>query len=506
MKKLTYSAIIITILLLLSKVLGLFREIVLADKFGASSVVDAYTIAISLPSVIFTVFASGFSNSYIPTYSRVDKSKKDDFFNITITVLTLVSLFFSFVCFYFSELIVKVIAPGFRFEDYQMTVSFVRIISCIFPFMTVFNILSCQSQVKEHFIFVSFCDYIVINLVVIFSIYLAALLNTNILIYGYVFSMILATVLMGFYAKKYIINSYHFSIDVKNSDFYNLVKLAIPLGLSLVVNQLNAVVDKMFSSSMGEGITSALSYANRIQLIPFSLAVSVVLTVFYPRISHCFAYGNMDEGVKYLKESSLLALFIGIPVVGALCFFSEPVVRILFERGAFDAAATAVTSRCLLFYSIGIPFYSLREIASKALAANTQQKAILKNTIITFIFNIVLDCIFVQILGYRGLALATSISGLISFLLMYRDLTKQGIMIFDKHLVINTSKIFVDTVLCVLLGLFIFNRMAGIMSSNISIVITMVFSGLLYILVGYILKISVANQICIKTKSFINRR
>lgn len=490
MKELGKTAAAVVVLLIISKILGLIREIALAEQYGASYIVDAYTIAISLPSVIFSVFASGFSNSYIPAYSHVNDDRKDSFFNITITILTIASLAISLLCFLFAEPIVQVMAPGFIGEANTLTVEFIKIISFIFPFMTIFSILCCQSQVKERFIFIYFCDYIVVNLVVILSIYISSFWDKRILAYGYVSSMVIASLLLIVYAKKNLINSYHFCVNVKNNDFLSLVKLAIPLGLSLVVNQLNSVVDKMFSSSMGEGITSALSYANRIQLIPYSLAVSVVLSVYYPRISHCFALEKRTEGIKYLKQSSLFALFIGIPVVGLLFFFAEPIVRLLFERGAFNPTSTSITSRCLMCYSFGIPFYSIREVSSKALAANMQQESILKNTIITFLANIILDVMFVRVGGYMGLAFATSFSGFISFVLMNMALSKHGIRLWDKQMGIEILKIVFDTAVCIILGLFVFNSLLVKMNSNLAIIITLLLAGVIYITVGVLFRIS----------------
>ena len=140
-----------------------------------------------------------------------------------------------------------------------------------------------------------------------------------------------------------------------------------------------------------------------------------------------FAQNKKEEAVSFIEKACQMAIFVSIPFVLAIVFFSKPIIRLLFERGAFTEQSTVMTAACLLFYSLGIPFYALREISSKVLGANLQQRKILNNTLLSVVFNIILDFLLIQFFDYRGLAIATSMTGLISFLLMYREVTRMNI-------------------------------------------------------------------------------
>ena len=229
-----------------------------------------------------------------------------------------------------------------------------------------------------------------INAVIIFSIIFATPSNPYLLAFGYVFSIILATIILIYYAFKVNITQYSFIFSPFDGNFVRLCMLAVPIGLSLFVNQINGVIDRIFSSSLGEGVTSALSYANRLQLLPYSLVVSVFILVCTPRINKYFAEFNYDQAMFYVKKAFMLSFYLSLPIVLILLFFSAPIIHIIFQRGAFTSQSTIITAECLFMYALGLPFYAFREIATTALTANLKKYAILKNTTIAVILNILM--------------------------------------------------------------------------------------------------------------------
>lgn len=484
MKKIVKSALLVIIMMLISKVLGLLREIFLAQQFGTSYIVDAYTVACTLPTVLFTLFASGFSNSYLPVYMRInDLEKKHFFFNNLTSVLTAFSLVITGACLLASSAIAKILAPGFNEETYQLTVRFVQGIVFYLPFYTAFNIFTAQATAHEDFIASNFCDFIVCNVVVIISIVLATPERPMVLIYGYVASMVIATVLMGLRLKQKKYVKFSFSFKVNDSSFLQICSLALPMGIAMLTNQINSVVDKMFSSSLGEGITSALSYANKVQLIPYSLITSIFLSLCLPRMNMCFANGDNKNGLSYSKRAFSIAMFIAVPVIFAIFAFSKPMIALLFERGAFDSEATSITATCLVCYAIGMPFYAFREIAAKTLSAILQQKRVLKNTIIAVIVNILFNIIFVKILGYRGLALATSVAGFFAAVLMNIDLKKNQLVILEKTMFVDFLKISTASVVSVGLAFGCYNPISGATGAPIATIISLCLAAIVYLLI-----------------------
>ena len=493
MEKLAKSAFCVTCCMVLSKVLGLLREILLANRFGTTRIADAYSIAITLPSVIFAVFAGGFSNSYLPVYTRLDSpEKKQSFFCNVTTILTIFSIVFMVITVLGADIIAGILAPGFSGESLELVQMFIRIVAFILPFDTIFNQLSCQGQANEDFIFAEFCNSIIINLIIIGSIQLATVQSPGVLMWGYVMARVVAVGIFAVYLSRKWNVRYSWKFDVKDKNFSALVALAIPLGLSLLANQLNALVDKMFSSSLGEGITSAISYANRIQLLPYSLTVSVVLAVCYPRINKCFASKSKEEGLFYIQKASSIAMLLSVPVAIFILFFSNPLIKLIFERGAFTGQSTIITAECLLFYSIGIPFYALREIASKTLASNLRQRQIFKNTIISVLVNILLDWILVRYLNYRGLALATSIAGIVAFLLMNRDVRRIGLSLFDPVTFRDGAKIILSSIVSVAAAYVLNTRILTSVRFEVSMLCTFLLAGVLYFCLNcFVLKTNV---------------
>jgi len=472
------------ILMLASKVLGLLREVFLAQQFGTSFIVDAYTIACTLPTVMFTLFASGFSNSYLPIFVRIGKQEqKNRFFNNLTCSLTIFSVVLTVVCILSSRIIAKVLAPGFNEETYSLTVKFLQGIAFYLPFYTAFNIFTVHANANEDFVGPGFVDSIVCNVAIIITILIATPQTPMVLIYGYVISMIIATTLLGLRIHFKKMAKFSFVCQIKDSYFRQACALAIPMGITMLTNQINAVVDKMFSSSLGEGITSALSYANKVQLIPYSLITSIFLSVCLPRMNKCFADNDHRGGLSYSKNALSIAWFIAIPVVLAIFAFSEQMIALMFERGAFDHEATKITAACLVCYALGMPFYAFREIAAKTLAAILKQKQVLKNTLISVLINIVLNFLFVRVWGYKGLALATSVAGLCAAVLMNKELKKCGLVILGDRMLHDFLKILCASVLSVGVALGGYYVLIEFLGGHIATIVSLLFAAGFYVFI-----------------------
>lgn len=492
MGNLTKSATGVLVIMLLSKGLGFLREILLAYQFGTSYIVDVYASSIGLTSVLFTMFSSGFSNSYVTVYARVKgEQAQKSFFNQAVTVLTIIAILLSALCFLFRNEVAALLAPGFDVAASELLAQFIGIIVVVLPAMTVFNLLAAQLQSKESFLATAFCDYIVLNIVVIVAILLASPQHPYRLVYGDVVAWLLATLLLVFYGWKQYGIRYRPDVSVKNQDFRMLLQFAIPLGASRLISELNGLSDRIFASLLREGVTSALSYANRIQLIFYTLTTSVFLSVCYPRMNRCFAEHDRDMGMYYVRKAMLLAAYISIPATCGLFLFAQPITTLLFERGNFTAQSTAMTAGCLAFYAIGIPFYALRETAAKALGANMEQRKILKNTTISVVFNILLNLALYRPLGHIGLALATSLSGLLVSVLALLDLQKMGLSMFQKKQAPDFLKILSSTVVSLLGCVFCYDLLLPRVGNTLALVLAFCVAVTLYGILSIALKIKI---------------
>lgn len=494
MKKLSGAAIGVFVINIISKLLGFIREMMIAYMFGTSYIVDAYTVAITLPSVIFSFFISGFSQSYIPTASRIDEaSEQKDFYNNIQTILFFASVLMSLICFGMSEYITRILAPGFSREALELTNVFVKVIAFIFPFMSLFSMTAANLLFHERFVFANICDFIAFNILIIISIFIAGQGNIFFLIIGYLLSQIVVLILLWIYAEKKKIQKYHFKIDLRDRRIKEICFLALPFGLSLFVNQINSAIDRLLASTLGEGVISALNYANKVQLIIMGLTTMIFVTVCYPRLNMYFAKKQYALGMRYISKGIMLTNILAIPLMGGFFLLSYPICQILFQRGAFDANATLMTSRCLSFYALGLVFYSYREIFTRCLAANKQQKLILRNTLCAVAFNIFFNLVMIRFLSYIGLSLATSLAGFLAVILMYLDIRKMGESILSKKEIIDTIKIIVISVF-VIGGLYFFYDRFLIIKNNYFMFILEVLIGVIsYIILCFVSKIEIVT-------------
>lgn len=427
---LTKTALASVAILFISKALGIVREMALAYSFGISYIVDAYTVSIAVPGVIFGIYASGFSQSYIPACMGIKPDERDKFFSSAMTILTMISLLVAVGCFWGSENLADIMAPGVSLRTRELIIYFIRGISFMLPSMLVFNILAVHAQVHESFIATDLCNTILIQVIIIISIFMASQGNEYVLIYGYVFAQNFATILLFVYMKYKKMFVYRFSLDVFDENFKVLCRMAIPLGASIIVNRINIVTDKMFAAGLGEGVIGALNYADRMQLVAYSFTTAVFITLCYPRISRFFAIGERQAGMEYVHKAVTLTGYVSFPLMLLFSIFSESIVKLTFARGAFYGDSVTMTAYCLSAYSVGMIFYSLREITTRLLAVCRKQNLILKNTLFSVLANIMFNCLFIKFFGYIGIALATSLSGMLAFLLMLRDVYEQKIVLF----------------------------------------------------------------------------
>lgn len=492
MKNLTRSAVCVMAVLLLSKVLGFVREILLAYQFGTSYIVDAYAVSSTLPAVLLNLFSSGFSDSYVTVYARIQEdSIKKTFFNSAVTCLTILALVVAALGYAFSGEIAHLLAPGYDDTSMALLRQFVSIIVFALPFMTVFSLFSAELSTQDDFITANILGFIGSNLIIIAGILIAARTKVENLVIGEVVAWAMMSILLAIYARRTYAVRFHPKVAIRNRYTLIFCQLAIPLGASRLISELNGVSDRIFASLLGEGVTSALSYANRVQLIFYTLTTSVFLSVCYPRMNRCFAEHDREMGMHYVRKGVMLAAYISIPVTGGLFLFAQPVITLLFERGSFTAQSTAMTAGCLAFYALGIPFYALRETAAKALGANMEQRKILKNTAISVAFNILLNLALYRPLGYIGLALATSLTGLLVSVLAILDLRRMGLSMFQRGQIPDFLKIMASSAVSLMGCIFCYELLLPRGGNTLALMAAVCVAVALYGILSIVLKIRI---------------
>lgn len=440
--KIVKSATLLTILNLLSKVLGFIRDILIASNYGTTYKTDAYNMAITIPNIVFGIIGIGITTTFIPIFSDIlkkqSKEKMFEFANNIMTIVSIISMFLGIIAFIFSEQLVKIIAPNFTGEIYSLTVTLTQISVVNIVFMSLVAGFNAILQTLDDFRATAYMS-ILINIPIIIYILFVNNLSiiglTIITVLGNSLQLLIQIPYLYKYGYKYKIN-----INLKEKKLYDIVKLLIPVIIGTGVAQINDIVDKMLGSYLPIGSISSLNLAQRINSIIHSVFIATIITIVYPRMSK-YINENINEFKKIISKTIIYILIIIVPTVLIMIILSKEIISIVFERGQFDSRSVNMTSTALIFYSVGTIFYGIRDVLNRAFYSLQDTKSPMKNSIIGVFCNSISNILLVKILGIGGLALGTSISAIVTSLLLINNMEKKIGKTFNKQFYDSIFKI-----------------------------------------------------------------
>jgi len=415
----------------LSRITGLIREILVSSSFGASWVTDVFFVAYTIPNLLRRLFAEGaLSTSVIPVFSQYSEKNPKESQKFVYSVFTGLTLVVAMVCLVgmvFSPWIVEMVGIGFRSEPekMQMAVNMTRI---MFPFLLI---ISWSALIMG-----------VLNTLHIFSWSAIAPVFFNV---GTILTLLLLKRLAGPYSLaigvliggvgQFVIQLYPFYNKgfflrfIKefwhDPGFREVIRLMLPVTLALAVGQLNTLVDRIIASTCQEGAVSALYYADRLLELPLGIFGIALSTAILPSLSQLVLKKNPEEWNHTLTQGIRLVLFIMIPITIYLALFREEAIRLIYERGKFDAVATQMTAQSLLYYVPGLAFFSINHIITKAFYSLKDTVTPVRISVIMVGVNVVLDLILVRYLNFSGLALATSLVAVLNCIWLFFSLKKK---------------------------------------------------------------------------------
>ncbi|MHA6250733.1 murein biosynthesis integral membrane protein MurJ [Oceanobacillus sp. CAU 1775] len=491
MRKIAMFLMLIT---LGSKIFGFLRDVVLSYYYGATNITDAYLISSTIPSFMFMFIGTAIVTGFIPVFTQTIKKKSKENGNIftsnLINNLIVVCTFIVLTLLVFTPNIVKIFASGFDSETLNIAVFFTRVNIFTIYFTLLIYVFKGFLEVKGNYYIPALIGF-PLNIIIIVSIIWSAKSNTlSYMAYGY----LLAVIAQFLFMVPSIIKAgykYAFIIDLKDRSLMLFTKIALPTILGVSVNQINVLVDRTFASNIIVGGISSLTYANQINLFIQGVFVLSLITVMYPLISKMAS----DDNIEGLKKSIVKTIngmnILLIPATIGTIFFAQPIVIFLFGRGAFDSNAITLTASALFFYSLGIIGIGIREVISRVFYSLKDSKTPTVNATIGLIINIILNIILAPILGIGGLALATSISAIITSILLYISIRKKIGSFSLKGLLSTNIKILIASILMVLIIKPIFTVLSEDMfAHNLSLVITILTGILIYFILIYLMKLS----------------
>ncbi|MBL3646007.1 murein biosynthesis integral membrane protein MurJ, partial [Bacillus sp. RHFB] len=484
-------AIMLMLLTIFSKILGLTRDITLSYFYGASGISDAYLISITIPGTIFAFIGTGIATTFIPLYSNIENTvntKSADRFTNNILNLTLVICSCLIVCSaLFTNKIVGIFASGFEEETLKLAVTFTRISLFGIYFSGLVFIFTSYLRMKNKFVIPALIG-VPLNLFTIISIAASSKYSLLLLAVGSIIATASQLLLLIPSAYKSGFR-YNPILEISDKNVKQMMFLSMPVILGTSVNEINKLIDRSMASQIAVGGISALNYAHKIDGFIQGIFVMSIVTVMYPMIAKMAAENNISGLKKTLSESISGINLLLVPATIGVMVFAEPIVLLLFGRGAFDEEAVSMTSNALFYYAFGLMGFGLREVLNRVFFSLQDTKTPMINAVISMVINIILIYILSKYFGIGGLALATSISAIVCTLLLFVNLRKKIGSYGLRSIILSFGKMVLASLLMVFIAKGIFNIIIRDINSDVSLMISISIGALVYIIIIYYMKI-----------------
>ncbi|QOY53717.1 murein biosynthesis integral membrane protein MurJ [Candidatus Sulfurimonas marisnigri] len=413
--------------ILISRILGFFRDLLTASTLGANVYSDIFFIAFKLPNLFRRIFAEGaFTQVFIPAYAR-SKHKSVFVANIFVIFLSII-LVITLLVNLLPSLATQAIAIGFDDKTVEIASPYVAINFWYLPLIFSVTFLSTLLQYKHHFATTAFSTAL-LNISLILALYFSQDKSQAEIVYYLSFGVVIGGILqllvhmiaiqrLGLYKLtfggfKYLKTK---SIKIKN-ETRKFKKQFFPAIWGNSTPQVSAFLDTFLASFLMTGSISYLYYANRIFQLPLALFAIATSIALFPRVARYIKNKDETKALEFLQKAFwFLTFLLTASTIGGIVL-SHEITWLLFERGSFSALDTASTTTVLKMYMIGLVPYGLQKLFLLWLYAKQQQMRAAKIATFSLASYILFALTLISPMGASGLALAGTISGFVGFIL-----------------------------------------------------------------------------------------
>jgi putative peptidoglycan lipid II flippase len=447
--------------ILLSRITGLGRDVLMASALGASVWSDMFFVAFKLPNLFRRIFAEGaFTQAFMPSF--IASRHKGVFATAIFLRFLLFLMGFSLVVTLFPEPMTKLMAWGWSWDLIDQTAPLTAINFWYLDLIFIVTFLATLLQYKEHFATTALSTAL-LNISMICALWfymkqdpktVAYALSVAVLVGGVLQIAAHLFTLKHFNLHKLLIGGWKYrnSKDVKEEEKH-FKSLFLPGILGNSTPQISAFVDTLLATFLMSGSVSFLFYANRVFQLPLALIAIATATVLFPTVSKALKNGEEEKAYANLTQAFwLLSFLLGAAMLGGM-FFAEPIVWLLFERGKFTQVETLQTVYVLQMYMVGLLPFGLAKLFSLFLYASHRHKKAAKVAVYSLIASVSSSLVLMQFMGAAGLALAGSIGGWVLFIFTVKEVG------FEKfiHIVQNRRSLYFLGTMVLLFILFYFS-------------------------------------------------
>lgn len=460
-RKLFKSGMIVSAMTLISRVLGLVRDVVIANLMGAGSSADVFFFANKIPNFLRRLFAEGaFAQAFVPVLTEYQEKHNDDevgellskvagTLGVLVTVVTLIGVIAS-------PVLTALFGGGWFLawlndepngEKFELASLMLKITFPYLWFITFTALAGSILNTRGRFAVSAFTPVFLNIAIIAAAIYLAPTLEQPEI--GLAWGVFAGGVIQFLFQIPFLLREKALVKPSWGWHHPGVVKirtLMIPALFGVSVSQINLLLDTFIASFLVTGSISWLYYADRLLEFPLGLFGIAIATVILPALSRNHVNAESPGFSKTMDWGIKAILLLGLPAMCGLIVLAKPMLMVLFMRGAFTINDVNMASYSLMAYGSGLLSFMLIKVLAPGYYSRQDTRTPVRYGIIAMVSNMVFNLIFVFPFGYVGLAIATSMSALLNASLLYRGLhiagvyriSKQTLLFFFKTLVAST--------------------------------------------------------------------
>jgi putative peptidoglycan lipid II flippase len=406
---------------LLSRILGAVRDIVIASFFGTGLVSDAFFAAFRIPNLLRRLFGEGsLSIAFVPAYSdvlyRQGRAQADQMANSALRLVALLLAVAVLLGLATAPWLVHLLAPGFGkvADKYALTLELTRLMLPYVLFIGLVSLCMAVLNVLGHFAAPALAP-VLLNTAMIAAVGTGAFFTRSDtqLVRWLAAGVVAGGLLQLLLQVPFLIrNRVYFwrPAGLWHPSFTRIAWMMGPMLFGTAVYQINSLVVTLLASLLPEGSVSYLYYADRVVQFPLGIFGIATATAVLPTMAHQSAVGQFDALRTTFSHAIRLVLFITLPAMAGIIVLREPIVALLFRRGAFAGASVSLTAGALLYYGVGLWAYSAVRVVLNVFYALEETRTPVRVAVVAIAANIVFSALLMGPMDHNGLALALSLS------------------------------------------------------------------------------------------------
>lgn len=417
--RLANAALLLSVSFVLSRVLGVLRNVAIADIFGNSRAVEAYFAAFRIPDTMFMLVSGGaLASAFVPMFAGLlEAGKEDEAWDVASTVLNSVLVamaLFAVVAFILAPQIMDVLVGGYKPGERSLTIHLTRIMLLQPIFLGVSAIISSVLQTYNRFLLTAVAPLVYNLAVILGALLLGASHGVEALAWAVVAGALAQLVLqlpgLGNAAPAF----YRCSINWASPGAREVMRLFTPRVVGLAAFQAMLLITLFLAAGLPQGNVAAINYAWPLIMFPVGALGTAAATATFPTLSRLVASEEVDTMRGTINRSLRLILFLSIPAAVGLIVLRRPIVNAVYNHGQWTGQATEQTAFALLFYALALAPLALIEVLARAFYAMKDTVTPVRIAIVAVVIDAVLSVTFVHTFprasGQGGLALATAIA------------------------------------------------------------------------------------------------